>query len=104
MLRKISFVPSPRIRAEQEQEECRCVLQRIIRIDTPPAGGAIFLCCEPIQARSFRIKEAVPLAALPSTHNDLVLKAIQPAYPLFIDGVDLLHTGLNNMEAIFHPA
>jgi opine dehydrogenase len=58
----------------------------------------------PAQARIFRIKEAVPLAALPSCRNDLVLKAIRCAYPQFIDGVDVLHTGLNNMGAIFHPA
>jgi opine dehydrogenase len=58
----------------------------------------------PAQARIFRIKEAVPLAALPATHTAQVLKAIQPAYPQFIDGVNVLHTGLNNMGAIFHPA
>ncbi len=58
----------------------------------------------PAQAHIFRIKEAVPLAALPSTRNEMVLNAIQPAYPQFIDGVDVLHTGLNNMGAIFHPA
>lgn len=58
----------------------------------------------PVQARIFRIKEAVPLAALPSTRNGLVLEAIQHVYPQFIDGVDVLHTSLNNMGAIFHPA
>lgn len=58
----------------------------------------------PAQARIFRIKEAVPLAALPSSRNELVLEAIHHAYPQFIDGVDVLHTGLNNMGAIFHPA
>jgi opine dehydrogenase len=58
----------------------------------------------PAQARIFRIKEAVPLAALPATRNELVLEAIQPAYPQFIDGVNVLHTGVNNMGAIFHPA
>ena len=58
----------------------------------------------PAQARIFRIKEAVPLAALPASRNAMVLKAISPAYPQFIDGVDVLHTGLNNMGAIFHPA
>ena len=57
----------------------------------------------PAQARIFRIKEAVPLAALPATRNEFVLEAIQPAYPQFIDGVNVLHTGLNNMGAIFHP-
>jgi opine dehydrogenase len=58
----------------------------------------------PAQARIFRIKEAVPLAALPATRTQSVLDAINPAYPQFIDGVNVLHTGLNNMGAIFHPA
>ena len=58
----------------------------------------------PAQARIFRIKEAVPLAALPSKNTEKVLEAINKAYPQFIDGGDVLHTGLNNMGAIFHPA
>ena len=58
----------------------------------------------PAQARIFRVKEAVPLAAVPATRNDLVLNAIRDSYPQFIDGVDVLNTGLNNMGAIFHPA
>ena len=58
----------------------------------------------PAQARIFRIKEAVPLAALPATRTKQVLNAICEAYPQFIDGVDVLNTGLNNMGAIFHPA
>ncbi len=58
----------------------------------------------PAQAHIFRIKEAVPLAALPATRTQQVLDAIQDAYPQFIDGTDVLHTGLNNMGAIFHPA
>src|SRR5512137_958917 len=58
----------------------------------------------PAQARIFRIKEAVPLAALPATRNEQVLEAINPAYPQFIDGGNVLQTGLNNMGAIFHPA
>jgi opine dehydrogenase len=58
----------------------------------------------PAQARIFRIKEAVPLAALPATRTESVLQKINEAYPQFIDGVNVLHTGLNNMGAIFHPA
>lgn len=57
----------------------------------------------PAQARIFRVKEAVPLAALPATRTEKVLAAIQPAYPQFIDGVNVLNTGLNNMGAMFHP-
>jgi opine dehydrogenase len=58
----------------------------------------------PAEARIFRVKEAVPLAALPAVRNEQVLDAIHGAYPQFIDGVNVLNTGLNNMGAIFHPA
>jgi opine dehydrogenase len=33
-----------------------------------------------------------------------VLERLHTAYPQFIDGTTVLHTGLNNMGAIFHPA
>jgi opine dehydrogenase len=58
----------------------------------------------PAQARIFRIKEAVPLAALPAKRTRMVLDQIHEAYPQFIDGGNVLQTGLNNMGAIFHPA
>lgn len=58
----------------------------------------------PAQARIFRIKEAVPLAALPATRTPSVLAALMPVYPQFIDGGNVLRTGLDNMGAIFHPA
>jgi opine dehydrogenase len=58
----------------------------------------------PAQTRIFGIKEAVPLAALPATRTHSVLDALRPAYPQYIDGVNVLHTGLDNMGAIFHPA
>lgn len=58
----------------------------------------------PAQARIFGIKEAVPVAALPAKRTAQVLETLAPAYPQFIDGISVLHTGLNNMGAIFHPA
>jgi opine dehydrogenase len=58
----------------------------------------------PAQARIFRIKEAVPLAALPATRTRMVLDMVRQAYPQYIDGGNVLQTGLNNMGAIFHPA
>lgn len=58
----------------------------------------------PSHARIFRIKESVPLAALPASMNNIVLNAIHTAYPQYIDGGNVLKTGLNNMGAIFHPA
>ncbi|PKO11933.1 MAG: NADP transhydrogenase subunit alpha [Chloroflexi bacterium HGW-Chloroflexi-10] len=58
----------------------------------------------PAQSRIFRIKEAIPLAALPATRTRLVLDMIHQAYPHYVDGGNVLQTGLNNMGAIFHPA
>jgi opine dehydrogenase len=58
----------------------------------------------PAQSKIFRIKEAIPVAALPATRTKLVLDMIHEAFPEFIDGGNVLQTGLNNMGAIFHPA
>jgi opine dehydrogenase len=58
----------------------------------------------PAQAHIFRIKEAVPLAALPANCTQPVLDIINDVYPQFVDGHNVLNTGLNNMGAIFHPA
>lgn len=58
----------------------------------------------PAKAHIFGLKESVPIAALPATRTDRVLRMIRPAFPQFFDGVNVLHTGLNNMGAIFHPA
>lgn len=58
----------------------------------------------PAEARIFRVKDAVPLAALPATRTKMVLEVIHQAYPQYIDGVNVLQTGMNNMGAIFHPA
>jgi opine dehydrogenase len=78
------------------------------RVDVIVAEAETFIYASrsdgPAQARIFRIKEAVPLAALPSNRTQCVLDAICQAYPQFIDGVDVLNTGMNNMGAIFHPA
>jgi len=58
----------------------------------------------PTQARITRIKDAVPIAALPASRTQLVLGRIADAFPQYIDGQTVLHTGLDNMGAIFHPA
>jgi opine dehydrogenase len=58
----------------------------------------------PAQARIFRIKDAVPLAALPASRTASVLDVLYPAYPQFIDGGNVVRTSLDNMGAIFHPA
>lgn len=58
----------------------------------------------PAQARIFRIKEAVPMAALPSIRTKQVIDKLHDAFSQYIDGGNVLQTGLNNMGAIFHPA
>jgi len=57
----------------------------------------------PAQAFIHRIKEAVPLAALPPADTREVLDVLKPYFPQFINGKTVLHTGLNNIGAIFHP-
>ena len=78
------------------------------QVDVTVAEAGTFIYASrsdgPAQARIFRIKEAVPLAALPATRTPQVLEALAPAYPQFIDGINVLRTGLDNMGAIFHPA
>ncbi len=58
----------------------------------------------PAEARIFRRKDAVPLAALPATRTAQVLDLVQEIYPSFIAAPNVLYTSLNNMGAIFHPA
>lgn len=57
----------------------------------------------PAQARIFRRKNAVPLAALPAVYTGHVLETICEVYPQFIPAPNVLHTSLDNMGAIFHP-
>jgi opine dehydrogenase len=58
----------------------------------------------PAQARILRRKNAVPVAALPAIHTNRVLEMVHDALPQFIPAVNVLHTSLDNMGAIFHPA
>jgi len=58
----------------------------------------------PAQARIFCCKNAVPLAALPAIRTGHVLEIVCEAYPQFIPAPDVLHTSLDNMGAISHPA
>lgn len=58
----------------------------------------------PAEARIFRTKFSVPLAALPGTRTQHALDVINQIYPQFIPAKSVLHTSLNNMGAIFHPA
>ncbi len=83
-----------------------CDCGSLARVTIAEAGTFIYASRSdgPAQARIFRIKEALPLAALPANRTAHVLDTLRPAYPQFIDGVNVLHTGLDNMGAVFHPA
>jgi opine dehydrogenase len=52
----------------------------------------------------FRIKNGVPLAALPSYWTPDVLGVLDNAFPQFIAGSNVLATSMENIGAIFHPA
>ncbi len=58
----------------------------------------------PAEARIFRTKFSVPIAALPTTRTEEAVALIQQVYPQFIPAKSVLYTSLNNMGAIFHPA
>ena len=58
----------------------------------------------PAQARIFRTKYSVPVAAFPTTYTEKALAIIRQVYPRFIPAQSVLHTSLNNMGAVFHPA
>src|SRR5690606_17882601 len=58
----------------------------------------------PAEARIFRRKNTVPLAALPATRTGEVLDVMAEVYPQFVAAPNVLYTSLNNMGAVFHPA
>jgi len=58
----------------------------------------------PSEARIFRTKFSIPVAAFPATQTEKALSVIRQAYPQFIPARNVLYTSLNNMGAIFHPA
>ena len=58
----------------------------------------------PAEARIFRTKFSVPVAAFPATQTKTALKLLSKVYPQFIPAQNVLHTSMNNMGAIFHPA
>ncbi len=57
----------------------------------------------PAEARIFRTKFSVPLAALPASRTEEALAVVRQVYPQFIAAPSVLHTSLDNMGAIFHP-
>ncbi|MFQ3549807.1 MAG: NAD/NADP octopine/nopaline dehydrogenase family protein [Armatimonadota bacterium] len=58
----------------------------------------------PGQARIFRVKNNIPVAALPAHATPTVVKALRTAFVQFVPGDNIMKTSLDNIGAIFHPA
>ncbi|WP_041077276.1 NAD/NADP-dependent octopine/nopaline dehydrogenase family protein [Thermotoga caldifontis] len=54
--------------------------------------------------RIFRIKNAVPVAALPASRNKDLEETLLKVMPEFEIAPSTLHTSFNNIGAVFHPA
>jgi len=76
------------------------------KVKLAEAQTLIYTCrsTEPTSSRILSIKKSVPVAALPATETENVLKVINEAYPRFTRAGSVLETGLNNIGAVFHPA
>ncbi len=58
----------------------------------------------PADAKIFRIKNAIPVSAMPATRTAEALSVLCRPFPEYIAAENVLHTSLDNMGAIFHPA
>jgi opine dehydrogenase len=57
----------------------------------------------PAQVHIYRIKNSIPVAALPSTDTNKALQVIRQAFPEFVKGENVLKTSLDNIGSVFHP-
>jgi opine dehydrogenase len=58
----------------------------------------------PASVKIFRIKQAIPIGAIPATKTDSVIDLINEAFPEFISATSVIETSFNNIGAVFHPA
>jgi opine dehydrogenase len=58
----------------------------------------------PAQVQIFRVKNSVPVAAIPAYRTPEVIKALSAAFTQFIPGDNVIKTGMDNIGAVFHPA
>ncbi len=58
----------------------------------------------PATAKIFRIKQAIPIAAIPSGKTEMVVRKLNKAFHEFIPAVSVIETSFNNMGAVFHPS
>ncbi|MCJ7822865.1 MAG: NAD/NADP octopine/nopaline dehydrogenase family protein, partial [Armatimonadetes bacterium] len=58
----------------------------------------------PAQVQIFRVKNSVPVAAIPAYRTPQAVKALGEAFTQFIPGDNVIKTGMDNIGAVFHPA
>jgi opine dehydrogenase len=58
----------------------------------------------PGQVQIFRVKNSVPVAAIPAYRTPEVVNALSQAFTQFIPGDNVIKTGMDNIGAVFHPA
>lgn len=56
------------------------------------------------KAKIYRIKNSVPLAAIPAHKTPEILQVIRKVFPQFVAATNVLETSLDNIGAVFHPA
>ncbi|NIM06101.1 MAG: NAD(P)-binding domain-containing protein [Armatimonadetes bacterium] len=82
--------------------------QKQVKADVVVAEAQTFLyasrAVNPAQVQIFRIKNSVPVAAIPAYRTPEVIKAIAPAYYEFIPGDNVMKTSMDNIGSVFHPA
>ena len=76
--------------------------------DVTVAEAATFIFASrssgPAQSRILRIKQAVPVAAIPCTRTDTVIACLRPWYGQFTPAECTLDTSFANVGAVVHPA
>jgi len=82
--------------------------QKAIQADVIIAETQTFLyasrAVNPAQVQIFRVKNSVPVAAIPAYRTPDVINALSPAFSQFIPGDNVIKTGMDNIGAVFHPA
>ncbi len=82
--------------------------ERGVAADVTVAEAQTFLYASrvtnPAQVQIFRVKNSVPVAAIPAHRTPAVIKALSAAYQEFVPGDNVMKTSMDNIGAIFHPA
>ncbi len=69
------------------------------------AQSLLYACraAAPGRVKVYSVKKSVPLAAFPGERTEEALALLRRAFPQFVSAPSVLHTGLGNIGAVFHP-